>query len=197
MNFSSKVISIIYILFIIFTILHFIIPFVHDEGSIPNLKFSYDNNKSIDLGYEKPINALFFDYVYVAGHYTCHQRSDRSYFLNDNQMPVCSRCIGIYLGISLVFFIAIWRQPSGSFFRSLCELIRSDRYSKSIVCDTIIIILLGSILSIPMLADGFLQIFTLYVSNDSTRIITGSLFGLFEGGFIIGLLSHIVNKFYL
>ena len=45
--------------------------------------------------------------------------------------------------------------------------------------------------AIPMLADAFLQIFTSYLSNSCTRIFTGFLFGLVEGGFVIGVLSHI------
>jgi uncharacterized membrane protein len=45
-----------------------------------------------------------------------------------------------------------------------------------------------------MLADGFLQIFTSYVSNNTTRIFTGFFFGLVEGAFFVGLLSYIQHK---
>lgn len=194
-TFQRIIIPIIYVSFIIFTILHFIVPFLHEEGSIPNLRFSYENQKSIDLGHQEPVNEFFFDYIYLIGHFTCHQRSDRSFYLNDNQLPVCSRCLGIYLGMSLVFLIALWQRPRGSFFQSLCQLIRFNRTLKKEYCDFVIIICLGAILAIPMLADGFLQIFTSYVSNDFTRLITGFIFGLFEGGFVVGLLSHLAFIF--
>jgi len=189
---QKKTISVIYISFIVFTILHFIVPFLHEENSIPNLRFSYGNQKSIDLAHQKPINEFFFDYIYLAGHYTCHQRSDRSIYLNENQLPVCSRCLGIYLGMSVVFIVALLRHPTGSFFQSLCQLIKFDTNSNPIECDIIIIICLGAILAIPMLADGFLQIVTSYESNNITRLVTGFVFGIFEGCFVIGLLSHIM-----
>jgi len=190
-KFQRIIIPAIYLSFIVFTILHFIVPFLHEEASIPNLRFSYENQKSIDLGHQEPINEYFLDYIYLAGHYTCHQRSDRSFYLNDNQLPVCSRCIGIYLGMSLVFLIALWQRPKGSFFQSLCQLIKFNPISKKECCDFVIIIGIGAILAIPMLADGFLQIFTSYVSNEMTRLFTGFFFGLFEGGLTVGLLSHI------
>jgi len=186
------IIPIIYVSFIVFTALHFIVPFLHEEGSIPNLRYSYEDQKSIDLGHQDPINE-FFDYIYLAGHFTCHQRSDRSFYLNDNQLPVCSRCLGIYLGMSLVFFIALWQRPQGSFFQSVWQLMKFNQNSNKDNYDLIIIFGIGAILAIPMLADGFLQIFTPYVSNQMTRLVTGFLFGLFEGGFTVGLLSHIAN----
>ncbi len=38
---------------------------------------------------------------------TCHQRSERSFHLGNFQMPVCSRCQGVYTGylVGLLFFI--------------------------------------------------------------------------------------------
>lgn len=186
----QKGISIVYILFIIFTILHFTVPFTHEYGSIPNVRFSYTEYSAIDLGQQKTINVYFFDYVYLIGHYTCHQLSERSYYLNDNQIPVCSRCLGIYLGMSFVFIIALRRHPSGSFFQSLHELALCNIHSKSILCDIRIIIFIGVIFSIPMLTDVSLQIFTPYLSNNLTRLITGFFFGLVEGGFIVGFFAH-------
>lgn len=38
---------------------------------------------------------------------TCHQRADRSYHLRNYQMPICSRCLGIYIGyfVGLFFYL--------------------------------------------------------------------------------------------
>jgi uncharacterized membrane protein len=36
--------------------------------------------------------------VYLAGSLICHQRPDRSFHIGAGQLPVCARCVGIYLG---------------------------------------------------------------------------------------------------
>ena len=36
--------------------------------------------------------------TYLVGSALCHQRPDRSFRLWDVQMPVCARCVGLYLG---------------------------------------------------------------------------------------------------
>jgi uncharacterized membrane protein len=33
----------------------------------------------------------------------CHQRPDRSFFINGYQMPVCARCTGVMIGYLLAF----------------------------------------------------------------------------------------------
>jgi len=32
----------------------------------------------------------------------CHQRADRSFFLRGRQVPVCARCLGLLVGVTLV-----------------------------------------------------------------------------------------------
>lgn len=41
---------------------------------------------------------------------TCHQRADRSFSIGKYQMPVCSRCFGVYTGylIGLFFFAPLF-----------------------------------------------------------------------------------------
>lgn len=39
---------------------------------------------------------------------TCHQRVDRSYHLGSYQLPVCSRCQGIYLGYIIGILYTNW-----------------------------------------------------------------------------------------
>jgi uncharacterized membrane protein len=36
--------------------------------------------------------------VYVAGSLICHQRPERSFHYNGAQLPVCARCLGLYVG---------------------------------------------------------------------------------------------------
>lgn len=40
---------------------------------------------------------LLVEFVYAVGGVVCHQLPERSFFLNDRQLPVCARCAGLYL----------------------------------------------------------------------------------------------------
>lgn len=48
----------------------------------------------------------FYAFTYAAGALVCHQRPDRSFHLAGVQLPVCSRCTGIYGGALLG--LAVW-----------------------------------------------------------------------------------------
>jgi uncharacterized membrane protein len=56
--------------------------------------------------------------VFPAGHFICHQRADRSFFVNGHQMPVCARCTGLYAGaaiagpLALIFAVSITSRRS-------------------------------------------------------------------------------------
>ena len=51
---------------------------------------------------------LFNDLLFAVGRMICHQRPDRSFFIDGHQLPVCARCTGIYLSswAGLVVFAA-------------------------------------------------------------------------------------------
>lgn len=39
--------------------------------------------------------------LYLFGAHICHQIADRSFHLDGVQLPVCARCLGIYLGAAI------------------------------------------------------------------------------------------------
>ena len=39
--------------------------------------------------------------LFPLGHFICHQRPERSFFIGGQQLPVCARCTGLYLGAAL------------------------------------------------------------------------------------------------
>jgi uncharacterized membrane protein len=39
--------------------------------------------------------------LFLLGHFICHQRPERSFFIGGQQLPVCARCTGLYLGAAL------------------------------------------------------------------------------------------------
>ena len=84
-------------------------------------------------------------------HLYCHQRPERSFFLGGYQFLVCARCTGLFLGYAagLISFLAGLRLPWQ------------------------LLLLLG----LPCAADGLLQYYTSYESNNGKRVVSGFLFG--------------------
>lgn len=91
--------------------------------------------------------------IYWLGDAECHQLSERSYFLNGNQMPFCSRDVGLFAGFPLGFGILL-------FFRLVVNPL---------------IVLVGLV---PIAIDGGLQLVTSYESNNPLRFVTGFVAGV-------------------
>ena len=91
--------------------------------------------------------------VYWLGDAECHQLANRSYFLNDNQMPFCSRDLGLFAGVALGFGIATFYRPK----------VKPWLYLIAIA---------------PLALDGGLQAITSYESNNPLRLATGVLAGV-------------------
>ena len=134
-------------------------PLILDEGETGDLSGSvgiYDNKEVIqDMN---PINKM----VYYLGDLNCHQLSDRSYEYNENQMPFCTRDVGIFVGLALGFIFAIGRK---------IEL-------------TLPLVILSLV---PIGLDGTIQLFTDYESTNIKRIVTGMI-----AGFVTGIALKII-----
>jgi uncharacterized membrane protein len=138
------------LLIIFLTISIFIAPFLTPPNSVGNL-----SGRTINIDNDAVIRhmPLFPMLVYYFGDFNCHQKSDRSFYLNGNQMPVCARDVGALLGLSVSYWLILWSRL---------------RYH--------LLLTLGLLL--PMLVDGLLQQFTLYQSTNFLRIMTGALGGI-------------------
>jgi len=101
--------------------------------------------------------------IYWAGDIECHQIAERSYFLNDNQMPFCARDLGLFigaaLGLGLVTFYRYKIHP--------------------------VLLFVGLA---PMALDGGLQMLTDYESTNLLRIVTGAIAGLATALFLAHML---------
>jgi uncharacterized membrane protein len=40
---------------------------------------------------------LIGDFIFTVGSVICHQRPERSFFIDGHQLPVCARCTGLYV----------------------------------------------------------------------------------------------------
>jgi uncharacterized membrane protein len=91
--------------------------------------------------------------IYSIGDRECHQIDDRSYFLNDNQMPFCARDLGLFLGLAAGFGVSAFVR-----FRV-----------------NPVLLLIGLA---PMAVDGGLQLLTDYESSNALRVTTGLIGGI-------------------
>ena len=91
--------------------------------------------------------------VYWLGDAECHQLASRSYSLNGNQMPFCTRDVGLFLGLVIGFLTATfvrWKIPP-------------------------LLVLVGLV---PIAIDGGLQLVTSHESINPLRLATGLVAGL-------------------
>ena len=168
-KFSRNIITIFFILFISWILLQFLSTILLPSNTIDYLSGYtgfYDNNEKI--------NKLFFpvNSVYYIGDIMCHQKSDRSIYINGNQMPFCSRCTSIWLGI-----------PIGLFFLIFYSIELNNKF--------LFLIILGII---PLSIDGIGQLFGYWESTNIIRIFTGLFAGIVLG-LAIGLIVDEIANF--
>ena len=152
----SKAILIVFLLFFAFIAIQIISPFVLDSNHTGDLTGSSaisDNDEVIET-FPFPINL-----VYNCGDRLCHQKSERSFILNGNQMAFCSRCTAIWLGFSIGLFIMIFYK------------IKLD--------DKILILIILSLFPIGIEGGG--QLIGLWESTNISRTITGLIVGIAIG----------------
>jgi uncharacterized membrane protein len=51
--------------------------------------------------------------VYGVGSLVCHQIPERSFYLSGFQLPVCARCLGIYIGVAAGGAFVLMRSRAG------------------------------------------------------------------------------------
>ena len=87
----------------------------------------------------------------------CHQRPDRSYFIDGHKLGVCSRCTGIYAGFALTL---------------LCyPLVRSLRTTTAPRIKWLILA------ALPLAIDFSLTFFGIWENTHTSRLLTGLLLG--------------------
>jgi uncharacterized membrane protein len=93
--------------------------------------------------------------VYTSGDRLCHQQATRSLFLNGNEMPFCTRCTAIWLGLVV-----------GLGFMVLYTIDLNENF--------LIVILISLV---PIGIDGIGQLFGFWESTNIIRFLTGLLAG--------------------
>ena len=183
-----------------FLLSFFLVPYMLPESSVPKLSgrantidysttTSWGNNMHTgEMGHDQPSEGLFAwseldpfsASIYAFGDLNCHQKYERSWQVNGNQMPVCTRDIGIFFGLALGGFIFSRRGLNRWTVRDTMLSIFSDNGLEYVYRNNLrtkAVLLLAAITVIPLAIDGFTQMITSYESTNLVRIMTGIPFG--------------------
>jgi uncharacterized membrane protein len=95
--------------------------------------------------------------IYFAFSGLCHQRPDRSFFVDGHQFGVCSRCTGIYFGFAFTLLVY--------------PLLRSLRATATPPRKWLLLA------ALPLAIDFSLTFFGLWENTHTSRLLTGLLLG--------------------
>ena len=166
---SRIVILIFFILFLMWSVLQFLAPLSLPHGSINDLSglTAVSDNEELFSKLPIPWNA-----VYSIGDKLCHQKAERSFFINDNQMPFCSRCTAIWLGLVIGLGVLVF-------------------YSIQLNEKFLFIVIAGLG---PIGIDGIGQLFGFWESTNIIRVVTGLIIGSICG-ISIGVIIDEIKTF--
>jgi len=166
---SSRLIVLLFFLpFLIWILLQFLAPLAVPHSHVDDLSGFVgvsDNEKLLDE-MPSPWNS-----IYGCGDRLCHQKTERSLFINGNQMPFCTRCTAIWLGLAI-----------GLGFMVFYKIELNEKF--------LFLIIIGLV---PIGIDGLGQFIGFWESNNIIRIITGLLVG-FVCGVAIGLIIDEIRE---
>jgi uncharacterized membrane protein len=140
----------------IWVFLLFLAPLVLPSGSVSDLSgvVGISDNDAVIGEMSFPWNV-----VYSIGDRLCHQKSERSLFLNGNEMPFCTRCTAIWLGLAF-----------GIGFMVLYTIDLNEKFFIAIIFSLV-----------PLGIDGIGQLLGFWESTNVIRILTGLLAGIICG----------------
>ena len=183
---------VMFIIAAVFLSLQFIVPATLPPHTVEGLEGRANivdyQDKWDDL---PPIHAA----VYWFGDLNCHQYHYRSYTVNHNQVPMCVRDIGVFLGLSTGFLLLLFVEPTWSVLGTTLQVIPSKLREPLLrkIGEQGTAFLLIIFCLVPLGVDGFVQALTSYESDNLKRLLTGipagALAGIFIGGIILTMLA--------
>jgi len=72
--------------------------------------------------------------IYAAGALVCHQRPERSFHLTGAQLPVCARCLGLYVGGFLGAIAWVLMAGFGERFSDRAQRVLKPQVVRRILC---------------------------------------------------------------
>lgn len=180
----NKIIIVFFVLVLFYTMSLFIAPLTLKPGTVEGLDGAANQIVHEDIWSDLPI---YHRAIYTFSDLNCHQMHERSYSLNGNQMPVCARDVGIFIGFSLGFFIMSFKRGASDLKDIMLDLINIET-DKTELKKTLILIIVGAAFVLPMVLDGGIQLVSDYESFNAFRTFTGLLFGFGFSVFISAII---------
>jgi len=136
---------------------------------------------------------FFARVIYSIGDSQCHQLGHRSFYLNGNQMPVCSRCMALFLWANMGAITAMLLQPRYDISKAAVDIYpkKLKKFIQDRRLEFPAWIALAVLCILPTGIDGFYQLLTPYESTNLNRLIFSIPTGWF-GGFATGLMVNTV-----
>jgi len=184
----SKILLAILIPSLVWTLSLFIAPLTLPYGTVTGLEGFANHLDYPDLWNRLP---LYQRAVYYFGDIQCHQMSNRSFYLNGNQLPVCARDVAIYLFLTIGLFHAVFLRRSSDISEMFINAFprRFREFIATTIGFELFIPIFVILCLIPVGVDGGLQLLTEYESSNPVRFITGMpagwMAGLLLGSIII------------
>ena len=167
----SRVLLVLFLVFFIWFVLQVLAPVQVPPQSISDLSGMVGIQDNNHLTYDMPFPS---NIMYSLGDRLCHQKAERSFFLNGNQMPFCARCTAIWGGLAIGVGIMVFYA-----------LQLNEKFLIIIVCGIV-----------PLALDGVGQLVGLWESTNSLRFITGIAAGG-ACGIAIGVIIDEVKPYLL
>ena len=185
---ESKVLLLILVISLVWTISIFIVPFTIPPDTVSDLEGSANR-----LDFQELWDTLppYPKVVYYLGDAECHQISSRTYYLNGNQMPVCTRDVSIFFFITLGLFAGMLAKRRYYISAGLLGVFprRFRDYVNRTIGAMWFAVLFVFLFVLPVGLDGGIQLLTDYESTNLVRFFTG-----IPAGFIAGFLIAILVK---
>jgi len=181
---TNKIVFVFFLVVLFYTVSLFVAPLTLEPGTVEGLDGAA--NRVVHSDEWEDLNP-YHRSIYLFSDLNCHQKHERSYSLNGNQMPVCARDVGIFVGFSLGFFLMSFTRGARDLENILLDTMNLDTNMPKIKKITILAII-GGILALPLVLDGSIQLVTDYESFNAFRTFTGVLFGFGFSVFISALI---------
>ena len=191
---EKKIGNRVFVISFFFLISFFLAPLLIEKDSVPELgaranafdyatidgKWSSGNDNADEPFAWTELNA-YSAFIYAFGDLNCHNKYERSMEINGNQLPVCMRDIGIFMGLSVGSFWFSRKGYNRWTVKDTCLSLLPDAWLNGIYLKnrrSLLWVLCGVILCLPLIIDGFTQLLTPYESNNPMRVVTGFGFGV-------------------
>ena len=184
-----------------FLVSFFLAPVLAESGTIVELSGRanmLDYHKENDQNFTWTELNFYSAAIYAFGDLNCHNKHERSWSINGNQMPVCVRDIGIFAGLALGGFIYSRFGVNRWTVRDTFLSILPDETLKPIYHSnrrTMLFVLIGLVCVFPLAVDGFTQLLGDRESTAFLRLVTGLPFGFGLGLFFAAAYSARPTKF--